>query len=78
VNKNLIPFDKRKPMDPSGIRVGTPAVTTRGVGTDGIRQVAAWIVRVLADPDNEQLAEKTRLDVAEFLRDYPVPGIARQ
>jgi glycine hydroxymethyltransferase len=75
VNKNLIPFDKRKPMDPSGIRIGTPAMTTRGIRTDGIRQVAAWIVRVLGDPDNAQLTERTRLEVAEFLRDYPVPGI---
>ena len=44
VNKNLIPFDKRKPMDPSGIRMGTPALTTRGLREDAIRQVAAWIV----------------------------------
>src|SRR4029077_2401769 len=43
VNKNLIPFDKRKPMDPSGIRMGTPALTTRGLREEAIRQVAAWI-----------------------------------
>ncbi|WP_154673658.1 serine hydroxymethyltransferase, partial [Singulisphaera acidiphila] len=53
VNKNLIPFDKRKPMDPSGVRVGTPALTTRGMREDAIRQVAAWIITVLAAPDDE-------------------------
>src|SRR5262249_28038476 len=53
VNKTLVPFDTRKPMDPSGIRIGTPALTTRGLREDAIRQVAAWIVEVLADPGDE-------------------------
>src|SRR5206468_9136365 len=48
VNKNLVPFDKRKPLDPSGIRMGTPALTTRGMKEDALRQVAAWIVAALA------------------------------
>src|SRR5262249_4359345 len=51
VNKNLVPFDKRKPLDPSGIRIGTPALTTRGMREDAIRRVAAWIVEVLAAPE---------------------------
>ena len=58
VNKNLIPFDTRKPMDPSGIRMGTPALTTRGLREDAIRQVAAWIVTVLSEPDDAALAER--------------------
>jgi len=74
VNKNLIPFDKRKPMDPSGVRVGTPALTTRGMREDAIRQVAAWMVTVLAAPDNEAVATRVRGEIHEFVRDYPVPA----
>ena len=74
VNKNLIPFDKRKPLDPSGIRMGTPALTTRGMREDAIRQVAAWIVTVLAAPDDEAVARKTQAAIREFTRDYPVPA----
>jgi glycine hydroxymethyltransferase len=76
VNKNLIPFDRRKPMDPSGIRMGTPALTTRGMREDAIRQIAAWIVRVLASPDDTVLAEQVRGEVREFAEDYPVPADA--
>jgi glycine hydroxymethyltransferase len=76
VNKNLIPFDPRKPMDPSGIRIGTPALTTRGMREDAIRQVARWIVKVLADPQDEALAEGVREEVRAFVQDYPVPADA--
>ena len=76
VNKNLIPFDKRKPFDPSGIRMGTPALTTRGMREDAIRQVSAWIVAVLAAPDDDALAARTREAIREFVRDYPVPADA--
>jgi glycine hydroxymethyltransferase len=76
VNKNLIPFDTRKPMDPSGIRMGTPALTTRGMREDAIRQVAAWIVEVLAAPDDTDRAERVRNAIREFARDYPVPADA--
>ena len=76
VNKNLIPFDTRKPLDPSGIRMGTPALTTRGLREDAIRQVAAWIVKVLAEPDDAALAERVRGEIREFARDYPVPADA--
>ncbi len=76
VNKNLIPFDTRKPLDPSGIRMGTPALTTRGLREDAMRQVAAWIVTVLAEPENVALAERVRGEIREFGRDYPVPADA--
>lgn len=76
VNKNLIPYDPRKPMDPSGIRVGTPALTTRGMKEAAIRQVAAWMVSVLSAADDETLARRVRGAIAEFVRDYPVPADA--
>ena len=77
VNKNLIPFDKRKPLDPSGIRMGTPALTTRGMREDAIKQVAAWIVSVLSAPDDGALASRTREAIRDFVRDYPVPADAK-
>ena len=74
VNKNLIPFDTRKPLDPSGIRMGTPALTTRGLREDAIRQVAAWIVAVLTNPDDAAIAARIAGEISEFAQDYPVPG----
>jgi glycine hydroxymethyltransferase len=74
VNKNLIPYDTRKPLDPSGIRMGTAALTTRGLREPEMRQVAAWIVQALANPDDTTTAEKIRLEIAEFARDFPVPA----
>jgi glycine hydroxymethyltransferase len=76
INKNLIPFDPRKPLDPSGIRLGTPALTTRGLKEDAIRQVASWIVTVLNAADDEAVASRVRGEIAEFGRDYPVPADA--
>ncbi|WP_169979557.1 serine hydroxymethyltransferase [Tautonia rosea] len=74
VNKNLIPFDPRKPLDPSGIRIGTPALTTRGMKEDAIQQVGSWIVAALDAPDDESLIHRIRGEIAEFTRDYPVPS----
>ena len=73
-NKNMIPFDERKPMDPSGIRLGTPALTTRGMGTSEMKQIAAWILRVLKSPSDEQLIATTKGDVAELAEQFPVPA----
>jgi glycine hydroxymethyltransferase len=73
-NKNMIPFDERKPMDPSGIRLGTPALTTRGLGTPEMKQVATWILKVLKNPENEQVIATTRHDVAELAEQFPVPA----
>ncbi|MFM7316276.1 MAG: serine hydroxymethyltransferase, partial [bacterium] len=74
VNKNLIPFDQRKPLDPSGIRMGTAALTTRGMDESAIRQVAAFIVEALKSPDAHDHLAKVAAAVAEMLRNYPVPA----
>jgi len=73
-NKNMIPYDERKPVDPSGIRLGTPALTTRGMGADEMEQVATWILRVLKSPEDAQVIESTRREVADLAEQYPVPA----
>ena len=73
-NKYMIPYDARKPVDPSGIRLGTPALTTRGMGVDEMQQVATWILRVLKSPEDKQVLESTRREVAELAEQYPVPA----
>jgi glycine hydroxymethyltransferase len=73
-NKNMIPFDERKPMDPSGIRLGTPALTTRGMGSDEMKQIAAWILGVLKSPGDEKLIVTTKGQVAELAEQFPVPA----
>jgi glycine hydroxymethyltransferase len=75
VNKNMIPFDQRKPLDPSGIRVGTAALTTRGMKEPEMRKVGEWILRVLRAPDDAGVAARVRGEIAEFAEQYPVPGI---
>ncbi|MBE3070299.1 MAG: serine hydroxymethyltransferase [Planctomycetes bacterium] len=73
VNKNAIPFDKRSPIDPSGIRIGTPAITTRGAGEDDVRQVARWIDAVLRADDPAAAARAARPQVLDFCRSHPIP-----
>lgn len=73
-NKNMIPYDERKPVDPSGIRLGTPALTTRGMGTDEMEQVGSWILQVLKSPEDKQVIESTRREVSELADQYPVPA----
>jgi glycine hydroxymethyltransferase len=74
-NKNTIPYDQRSAFVASGLRLGTPALTSRGLGTKDMATVAAWICRVLKDPDGDGVREGVRREVAEFARAYPVPGI---
>ncbi|HZE89659.1 MAG TPA: serine hydroxymethyltransferase, partial [Verrucomicrobiae bacterium] len=73
VNKNSIPFDERPPMDPSGIRIGTPAVTTRGMGLDQMRAIASMMARVLAAPDDAGVSAAVRREVVELCRAFPLP-----
>ncbi|MEX0669301.1 MAG: serine hydroxymethyltransferase [Pirellulales bacterium] len=73
-NKNMIPYDERKPMDPSGIRLGTPALTTRGMGRDEMKRIAHWILQVLKSPDDATVVESTRREVASLAEQFPVPA----
>lgn len=75
VNKNMIPYDQRKPMDPSGIRIGTAAMTTRGLKEAEMKKVGDWILEVLRNADNHDIVSGVREEVREFSRAFPVPGI---
>ncbi|MBI2074229.1 MAG: serine hydroxymethyltransferase [Candidatus Levybacteria bacterium] len=75
INKNMIPFDPRKPMDPSGVRLGTPALTTRGLKERHMKTVAQLIDKTLTNKDNEAQLKKIRKEVRDFSLRFPVPGI---
>jgi glycine hydroxymethyltransferase len=75
INRNAIPFDSRPPQVTSGIRLGTPAVTTRGFGIQEIKQVAALIIKVLSDPENTSIRQQVREEVISICQRFPVPGI---
>jgi glycine hydroxymethyltransferase len=77
VNKNTIPYDERPPTVCSGIRIGTPAVTSRGFGPDEMRRIAALIARILDNIEDEKVAVAVRREVVELASGFPVPGIAR-
>jgi glycine hydroxymethyltransferase len=76
-NYNTVPFDKRKPFNPSGLRLGTPAVTSRGMGPDEMRQVAAWMRRVLDNHKDEDLVSSIRAEVLELCASFPAPGLEK-
>lgn len=76
VNKNMIPYDQRKALDPSGIRIGTAALTTRGMRQDEMKKVGAWILRVLKAPEDATVIESVKGEIREFTKAFPVPGIA--
>jgi glycine hydroxymethyltransferase len=76
-NYNTIPFDPRKPFSPSGIRLGTPAVTSRGMKEPEMRQIGAWLDTVVANIDDEGLIARTAGEVREFSRQFPAPGLVK-
>ena len=72
VNKNMVPFDKRSPFVTSGIRVGTPAITTRNMGTQEMKKVAQLIDMVINNPDSDDNLEKVKLNVKDLCESYPI------
>ena len=74
VNKNMIPFDERKPMDPSGIRIGTPALSSRGMGCDEMRTIGGWILEALRAPEDQAVLGRVRGRVSDLCRQFPVPA----
>ncbi len=76
VNKNKIPFDTRAAMDPSGIRVGTPALTTRGMREPEMRSIAGWMGEVLAHAEDAAVLERVRGQVRELCQQFPAPANA--
>jgi glycine hydroxymethyltransferase len=75
LNYNAVPFDPRKPFDPSGLRLGTPAVTSRGMGRDVMAKIAGWIDEVVSAPGDEGRISRIANEVAELCAKYPAPGI---
>ena len=75
VNKNMVPFDTRKAMETSGIRVGTPALTTRGLKEPEMKLVAQWFDRAASSAGDEKTLLRIRGEVSDFTRQYPLPHL---
>ncbi len=72
VNKNMIPYDTKTPFNPSGIRLGTPALTTRGMKEGEMRQIADWVAKIIGSPSDSPLKEKIRSEVLELCKRFPI------
>lgn len=77
VNKNTVPNEKRSPFVTSGVRVGTPAITTRGMGPSEMKMIGSWISSVLKSPEDQSLISKIRSDVESLCSQFPVPSDAK-
>jgi glycine hydroxymethyltransferase len=75
LNYNTVPFDPRKPFDPSGIRLGTPSVTSRGMREPEMKQIAAWMDQVVSAPSDAALHARVAGEVRELCAKFPAPGI---
>jgi glycine hydroxymethyltransferase len=74
-NYNTVPFDPRKPFDPSGIRLGTPSITSRGMKQPEMLKLAAWMDSVISKPEDTELQVRVAREVAELCAAFPAPGI---
>jgi glycine hydroxymethyltransferase len=72
VNKNMVPYDDKSPFITSGIRVGVPAITTRGLKEEHMPQIVDWMDKLIMDADNETLIAKVRGEVNEFMKQFPL------
>lgn len=72
LNKNMVPYDDRSPMVTSGIRIGTPAITSRGLKEDHMKPIVEWIDRILMDAENESLIASVKGEVKEFMKQFPL------
>ncbi len=75
-NYNTVPFDQRKPFDPSGLRIGTPAITTRGLREEHMVPLATWMddAIIAATKDDEAVLDRIAAEVRELLASFPAPG----
>jgi glycine hydroxymethyltransferase len=69
----MIPFDTRSPFDPSGIRLGTPATTTRGMKESEMEQIGSWISDVLKNPSDKYVIERVKKEVMALCKRFPLP-----
>ena len=76
INKNMIPYDERKPVDPSGIRVGTPALSTRGMGASEMQTIGNWMLEALRAPQDEAVLNRIRHEIRSLCQQFPVPAAA--
>ena len=74
-NRNAIPFDTRPPRIASGMRFGTPAVTSRGMGKEEMKMIAGWIAGIISNIGDQDLQERIRREVLQLCSRFPVPGI---
>ena len=74
-NYNTVPYDPRKPFSPSGLRLGTPAVTSRGMGDNEMRQIAKWMDSAIAHVNDQAALTRIAAEVAEMCRQFPAPGL---
>ena len=71
-----MPFDPRKPFDPSGIRLGTPAVSSRGMKQAEMKKIGSWIDTILRAADDEAVAQRVAAEVRDMCESFPAPGIS--
>ncbi len=71
-NKNMIPNDRGTPFDPCGLRIGTPALTTRGMKEKQMKQIASFYVRVMKNPDDDNVKRKVKADVLDMIKEFPL------
>lgn len=74
-NYNTVPFDTRKPFDPSGLRLGTPAITSRGMGASEMKRLGNWLADVVDDVENESVIGRVAAEIRELCDHFPAPGI---